>query len=261
MVMHKRGQITVFVILGILIVAVLGLIFYLYNLRTVPEVEKISGFDFSRTEVLKNYIEGCIEKAGNEALNLVGKQGGEINPGFYKPYFDSKVSYLCYTNSYSACYNKKPFLHQYIEKELTQYVNQKISVCLSSLDKELKNRGYSFEKGTFILSTKINPYSVIISLNYPLTITKGTSKISINNFTKLFNIPLGRLIEVAEDIVNNEINSPLGFFSYQTYIILQNGEIQIERDIIEKTEIYIVTMRNKNYKFQFAIQNYPKPFP
>src|SRR3989344_800637 len=114
--MHKRGQVTVFIILGILIIVVLAVILYLYNLRAVPDVEETPEFDFSRTEVLNNYVQGCIEKSGNEALTLVGKQGGEIQPVFYQnwncvePGNCDKVSYLCYTTENAACYNKKPFL-------------------------------------------------------------------------------------------------------------------------------------------------------
>ena len=65
----------------------------------------------------------------------------------------------------------------------------------------------------------------------------------------------------AEDIVNGEINSFQGYFNYQAYIISQNGEIEITRPTWDKTEIYITNLRNDDYKFQFAIQNYVKEFP
>jgi len=262
MVMHKRGQITVFVILGILIIAVLGLIFYLYNLRAVPEVEKISEFDFSRTEVLKNYIEGCIEKSGDEALALVGKQGGEINPGFYLSYYGNKVSYICYTTEYASCYNKKPFLLNYVQNEIDTYVTRKITSCINDLDNVVKNKGYTMQKGNLDIKTIINPYSTSINVNYPIAIKSNTgAQVQQSSFVKTFNAPLGRLIKAAEDIVNQEIKNPQGVVFYNAYVLSQNGEISIQRDTYANTEIYIINAQNNPYKFQFALQNYVTPFP
>ncbi len=260
--MHKRGQITVFIILGILIVAVLGIIFYLYNVKVAPETKKQSEFDFSKTEVIKNYIESCIEKSGNEALSLIGKQGGEINPGFYQYYKTDKISYLCYTTSFSACYNKKPFLSEFVKNEIDTYVKQKITSCINDLNKAVKDKGYSIQTGTVNLNTKINPYTTMIELNYPITIRSSSgAEVKQDKFSKNFNIPLGRLINVAEDIVNGEIKSLQGFFPYQSYILSQNGEIEITRNTWGNTEIYSTNLRNSNYKFQFSIQNYVKSFP
>ena len=266
--MHKRGQVTVFIILGILIVVVLGVIFYLYNLRVIPPIEPQQEFDFSRTETIKNYVEGCINTAGNEALNLVGKQGGEISPGFYQnwnciePGNCDKVSYLCYTTEYAACYNKKPFLLSYVQNEVNTYVQRKITTCINELDGIARGKGYTLQKGSLALTTTINPYSTIISLDYPITITSGTgAQVQQSKFVKNFNVPLGRLIKVAEDIVNMEIASPQGEIFYDGYIIRSYGEINIERRTYGNTEIYITKVMDSPYKFQFAIQNYIKPFP
>lgn len=260
--MLKRGQVTVFVILGILIIAVLAIIFYLYNLRTVPEVKKEFEFDFSRTEIIKNYVEGCIQESGNKVLNLIGKQGGEVNPKFYQYYYNDKISYLCYTNSFTACYNKKPFLMQSVEKGINNYVTQEITSCLNDLERIAKSKGYIFEKGNLVTKTIINTYSTLIELDYPITIKSNTgAQVQLTKFSKSFNVPLGRLIKVAEDIVNGEIKSLQGFFPYQSYVLSQNGEVEITRHTWKDAEIYITNLRNDNYKFQFAIQNYVKEFP
>ncbi len=68
--MQKRGQITVFIILGIIIVVAMGLLF----------AANIGG-DFSQiiydTKV-KEYITSCLEQYTNDGLLLIGKQGGKL---------------------------------------------------------------------------------------------------------------------------------------------------------------------------------------
>jgi len=259
--MHKRGQVTVFVILGILIIVALAVIFYLYGERLKLSLKQ-EEFDFSRVEVIKNYFESCIEKSGNEALALIGKQGGEIDPGFYKNWQGNKVSYLCYTTSYAACYNKKPFLLEFVQNEVNNYVKQQLISCTNDLQDVARSRGYIIQASTLNVNTQINPYNAIIEANYPITIKSGSAtQIQLNDFSKIINIPLGRLIKVADDIVDMEINNPQGIVFYDGYMIRQNGEIEIQRHTIDDTEIYITRVRNNPYQFQFAIQNYVVPFP
>ena len=58
--LNKGSQVTIFVILGILIVMVLALVFYLYGNKLKVETNKQPTFDASQIEPLKNYVEDCI---------------------------------------------------------------------------------------------------------------------------------------------------------------------------------------------------------
>ena len=70
--MNKRGQVTVFIILGIIILAAIVLVFYLTGNTLVNQSEQKVNIE---TKPLKNYVGDCLEKTGNDALNLIGKQG------------------------------------------------------------------------------------------------------------------------------------------------------------------------------------------
>ncbi|MEK6862830.1 MAG: transmembrane domain-containing protein, partial [Nanoarchaeota archaeon] len=203
--MHKRGQVTVFVILGILIVVILALVFYLYGERLRIQTKEETKFDTSSIEPLKTFVQDCIDKNGIEAISLVGKQGGEVNPGFYqnwnckKPGDCDKVGYSCFTTEYSSCYNKKPFMKEFVEQELTTYLKNKISECVD-LNK-IRDAGFNVEAGNLNVNVSILDYNTIVNVNYPITITKGDSVLKQDRFSQTFNAPLGRLIKVAQDIV------------------------------------------------------------
>ncbi|MEK6834990.1 MAG: hypothetical protein AABX61_01870 [Nanoarchaeota archaeon] len=263
--MQKRGQVTVFVILGIVIVVILALVFYLYGERLKIQTQEQTKFDTSTVEPLKTFVQDCIDKYSLEGINLIGKQGGEINPGFYQnwncvsPGSCDKVSYACYTTEYSACYNKKPFLKEFVQDELENYLKTKIVQCVD-LNK-IRNSGYTVSAGELKLNVSMGDYATIVNVNYPITITKGDAVLKQDKFSKTFDVPLGRLIKVASDIIDLEQNSLQGTAFFDGYLIRNRGEIEIERHIYRDTEIYITKLRTNPYIFQIAIQNYVIPFP
>ena len=54
--LNKRSQVTIFVILGIIIVMVLALVFYLYGNKLKVETSKQPTFDASQVEPLKVFV-------------------------------------------------------------------------------------------------------------------------------------------------------------------------------------------------------------
>src|SRR3989338_3113173 len=121
--MNKRGQVTIFIILGIIILAAVVLVFYLTGDTLVKQSEGKVNIE---TKPLKNYVGDCLEKTGNDALTLIGKQGGVINPVNYRLYENDKVNYLCYASTdYSLCTNLYPDLRGTIVLELNDYVDKK----------------------------------------------------------------------------------------------------------------------------------------
>ena len=89
--MNKRGQVTIFVIVGIVIVISVFLVFYFLGDRIKRQTEVEAVFDESSLEPLQDYVGDCIEKHGNEAIELILKQGGKIDPGFYYYFNDNKL--------------------------------------------------------------------------------------------------------------------------------------------------------------------------
>ncbi|MEK6835921.1 MAG: hypothetical protein AABX55_02765, partial [Nanoarchaeota archaeon] len=187
---NKRSQVTIFVILGILIIVILAFVFYLYGERLKFETKEETKFDISQVEPLKLFVEDCISVNGEKALDLVGKQGGEIDPGFYqnwncrKPGDCDKVSYSCYTNEYAACYNKKPFLHNFVEQEINSYLTRELNNCIDL--QKIRDSGFTIQAGNLKVSTSIGDYATIVNVDYPITLTKGDTALKQDRFSKTF---------------------------------------------------------------------------
>ena len=87
----RRGQITIFIIVGILIVA-LGVLIYLFY----PQISStlFGGGAKSPSET----IQGCLEPTLKEQTDLISAQGGSLSHTHYFYYRGDRIQYLCYTN-------------------------------------------------------------------------------------------------------------------------------------------------------------------
>src|SRR3989338_4569303 len=94
----KRGQITIFIIVGILVVSGVVL-FFLYNSNLLPEIG-------GRQETNVNaFLNVCLEEKTKEAVEELSLRGGDLNPELHVEFkfmeegVYRNISYLCYTEN------------------------------------------------------------------------------------------------------------------------------------------------------------------
>ena len=244
--MKKKGQITIFIILGIILVAALAFLIYTKTL-VIPQIIP------TKPVSVKTHVEDCIEQQGNNVIELLGKQGGDVAPGLYQYYYGNHLSYLCYSENFTACINRRPFLISHMEKEISDYIDKNLRNCI---DLSIWEKEYTIQTGELKTIATIGNDNTIIVVNYPITLTKGDVVETERRFTKTFSVPLGRLATVAEDIVDAEISNPVGMVFTVPYMARHRGIVEIERHTYKDTEIYITKTRDDPYIFQFAIQGW-----
>lgn len=69
-----RAQVTVFIILGILIVIAFGVVFYASSLVSQPTRVR----ETAQVQSVRDYVTSCLERTVKDALVLAGQQGGRI---------------------------------------------------------------------------------------------------------------------------------------------------------------------------------------
>ena len=134
--MEKRGQVTIFIILAIIIVSAV-LVFFLWGKPTY----------FSDEKKQLNF-ESCVEDAVEQTIGELEKKAGFINPKFTYRYLGEKFTYLCYTNQYyERCAVQVPFLKNSFDEQMELLVKDKISTCYGNSIDDLKSQGYSVIQG------------------------------------------------------------------------------------------------------------------
>jgi len=123
----KEGQITLFMILGIVLLIIVAFIFYLSNYTQEKKGQEITGAEKTAFDItpIKEYVTTCLDNTAKDGLLLLGKQGGYIYTSqggtlrdfkttdeneFYVNYNNNIVSYGIYPPRYKigAAYFSEP---------------------------------------------------------------------------------------------------------------------------------------------------------
>ena len=261
--MKKRGQVTIFILLGILIVAlVLSFIFLRGKIHILPVSEE----DLSdELEVYKGHIENCLFEVGSEKIWTLGKQGGHLKQaqGTYRLFEGEKISYLCWNVEGKPTCRQRLLTQEAMETELALALKEEVlRTCLDL--KSLQDFGltYTYDLSRFNVETDIGQDQVLISANLPMTISKGDLVLSQEKYSVTSGLPLGRLYETALEILNSEAS--IGYFDTTVYSVAKTSTTN-KQYIVQKLtpypdKLYLVKINDvpyedREYLFQFFVQD------
>ena len=240
---NKRGQVTIFIIIALVIVALAVLIYFLY-----PRIFSSASFDAQNPE---KYLQECIEKDLQESIEILSSQGGDFNPTNYYLYLGEKLKYLCYTNEYyKLCTVQEPFLQNSIESKISENISTKINECWNFLIETYEGKGYSVSDKIGTTKTEILPERVILRfIDYELSVTKADVE-THKSFNIILNNNIYELLEIATNIV--EWETSLGDADMWAYMMFFK-HIKAEKiKQTDDTKVYIITNKDTGEKFQFA---------
>ncbi len=239
----KRGQLTIFIIIAILVVAIVALFFAFPKLRTAVGIEK--------PESPEKFIQTCLEDTIKENVDMISKQGGSIEPSPNILYQDEKIQYLCYSNEYyKPCIVQIPFLKDHIENEIKSSVEEDINFCFNSLKQTYSDRGYNvnLKKGDIII--ELLPKKIVTTMNYDFTFSKADETQRRETFRVVLNNNLYELVAIAQNII--EWETIYGGADPDSYMNIYSN-LKVEKyPQIDETNVYILTEKDTNDKFQFA---------
>ncbi len=241
--MQKRSQITVFILLGIIIVAVIFAAVYFYG-DTIQNFTRPSVLDASQLEPLKAYVVSCMEKSVTDDLKNLKKNSGYFNS------ISSTVEYSGY--NVNALVDKSlisPNLMNSltgIENSISLNVKNKIINCsLDSFDFEIRKDTENIQ-----VNTEIKDSNIIVNLKYSLTVSKGSVSLNADEFSLIVEDDFGKIYRSVNDVVNSEIN---GDFDMNNYF-LQNSEVTVTRAEGSNGFVYRIVSENEKNGFVFGVK-------
>jgi len=227
----KKGQITVFIILGLLLLA--AVVVYVSINQTekekgsaaIPKVEKVP-IEF---QPIQNYVENCLKLTAEEGLKLAMDHGGYIDPitsginsnpteptssnGVSLP-GDFIIPYWYYLKSDNRCIkncefsSERPPLRRNegpksIEAQLDSYIKVKIKDCTRNFE-AFKEDANVVENGVISITSSVLDSDVLFVMVYPLAVTKEGVTKEMNNFYVRIPVRLNDIYELATIMTNLE---------------------------------------------------------
>ncbi len=250
MIGKSRGQVTIFIIVAIIIVAAALLIYSFF-----PDIQKSLGLTVQNP---REFIQSCIESEISDSVGLLSSQGGSLEPQHYILYNDDKIEYLCYTNEfYKNCVMQQPLLKEHIESEILGKINTDIDVCFNSMKKSFEGRGYNVAITPGTKTIELLPMKVVSTFDYAVTLTKGEDVQRYDSFNVVVDNNLYELVSIGDSILGWEaIYGDAETTVYMDYY----HDLKVEKKTQgDGTTIYILTDRNTEDKFQFASRSVVMP--
>lgn len=204
----KKGQVTIFIIIAVLLVVSVGIVFVVKNYSKTNVVTPPVG-----TENVGDFVTNCLKLTSENGLILIGRQGGYYTGSSsniaYSGNDSEELQYFTELGSINIPYywdgtssSNMPTITT-IQNELSNYVKSNISQCLDDFS-VFKQKGFEVQTpGTMEVSAKILDDKVVVFLDYSVTITKA-------DFTQ------------KKTVYSVDVPTRLKFFYENTYEIIKN---------------------------------------
>ncbi len=251
----KKGQVTIFIIVGILIVASVAL-FFASRAGIIPGV----GGGTKEADV-NSFLNVCFEDEVKNAVNELAIFGGYFNnPNNLKFKFMDEgiyrnISYLCYTqNNFRPCVVQKPTFFSDFQKNIEEEISDVVYACFKDMLDSFDKQGFEVGKDSRLNGFEIDLASkrIILQTYSKVVLTKaGETKIQ-ENFQVVIPSRIYEVLNVVEEIINQESN--YCYFERRGFgLMYPEFEIDLFR-MEDFTEIYTVENTYTSEKFRFAVR-------
>jgi len=243
--MNKKGQLTIFVIVAIVIVAAVILIVTLTR-KNVSLREQ--NFDNPET-----YLSSCLRERSTIILKDIFENGGFIGSNNTILYKGNQITYLCKNlNNFEPCINQYPLYVSQIEKEFNKIIQSDSKQCFSSLKEGLIEKGYEVDLGDVNTYAQLNPGKISIKINTSLTILKNDVSKNFNNFETYVSTDLQGIAVIVNEIISQE--SKWCHFSNDGFMALYpDYDVRIYM-MEDSTKIYNVKNKKTGEELSMAVR-------
>jgi hypothetical protein len=231
---NRKGQVAIFVIIAVVVLAVVAGYFLLTGDESVDEEKTYA----PNVEGVKESIQDCVDDASLPGVLLLGLGGGKISLVENLEDIESK-------DYYSGSVNTMPSLED-IGAEYSKYIGDSLVICSEGFsdfpELEIKARDPEVE-------TTIGEGFILTSFTYPVSVNQlGDSSVSVIEEYENIEIPvrLNLIYESVNEIVEEQIKLESGEVCLSClFEIAERNDLYVESgDDGQEGTIFIITDKN-----------------
>ena len=227
--MKKRGQVTVFIIIGIIILLIVGALFVFKSQIKNAQLELALKQDKAEGEAVavQEFVSSCLNDVSIDALELLGQHGGYINlsrsdlhnrdfsiednptSSDAVTFNNLEIPYWWYEDSEHGCTRcsittKNVPTIETMELQVNAYVEEQLNTCLNNFE---SMKGFTVTQTSEpVAETTVSSDSVYIQLTYPVTITKEGVTTQLENWYVEVPVPLQQIYDSATEILTMQVS-------------------------------------------------------
>src|SRR3989338_3381322 len=195
----NKAQVSYFIIIGFVLLIAASFLAYI-GINKISQ-NKAPELSFEAAPV-KGYIQACIKDAAIPGIYLLASKGGYIYS------YDRTLNTEQEQIAYHLEFGKESFPpKEFMEQELSKFIKESLELCIRNFEGVGQ---YGLETGQSDIKARIFKNEVSIDVVFPVTITAGTSKITISDFKEIVPIRLGHIVDVKNRILPDIKNKELG---------------------------------------------------
>lgn len=246
---NKRGQVTIFIIIAIVIVA--GIATYVLIKGKASQINQ--GTISSKNPL--SFISSCVEETIREKLPNILTQGGYSEPELYINHDGIKIAYLCYnTLNYYPCINQEPLYLQHIEKEIKESIQEDINTCFDLLKQNNEKEQTTTTIGeTNNLNVELADKKIITTFEKEMTLKHNEETKNYKDYKIAINSPAYNLARVVMEMVSQEAefctSQYRGFQTLYPWVKIEKTDIRSD------TKIYKITDRKTGTEINMAVRS------
>ncbi len=251
----KRGQVTPFIIIGILLLIGAVMLFTAREQKTFAPQAPTAVQDVPlELDSLNVFITRCVESVSKEAIEQLGQHGGYIDPAsaeFGTRVFRFDASNEWPTDSDALTFSPEfyiPYWHHLaspnvessgitfknqapdagdIEKQISKYTEKNLPSCLDF--SSFVTQGFTITTtGALSAKTVLTANAVVVDVKQPLKIQKGAAVYELKNFRATHDIALQKLLDFANHLTTKIVQGQ----SFEKIVILAlSAHAGLENDL------------------------------
>lgn len=220
--MKKKAQVTIYIILGLVLLIAVGMLFFLETEKIEKAVEtEIPGeVEYAGQQELRNFMDACIREAAFNGIEIIRLQAGYIDIPADTPTVTVKNGKRIVVQdglkkvvddpegeneaAYWLDSENRLFVptENYIANNLADYIKKSVLLCTDDFS-AFKEENYAIAAGDLNVDVEFSD-EVLVKIDYPISFERGDIKFEEKEFILRVPVGLGKAIDIAADIVVNE---------------------------------------------------------
>lgn len=205
--MEKRGQLTMFIIIGLILLVSASIVVYLTTQKVVKPVEEEVIVPENIRPVYE-FVQACTQDIAKEGIGLLGLQGGFIQlpgiidrtPTAYIP--ADTMNVIKVPLWYYEGEDRTPNIG-FMEREISRHLNQNLKDCTGTFE-AFGEQFRVVEEGNVSTKTIIVDNEVLVRITWPLAITSGERTTRIKDFVVRLPVKLKQIWQLANATMSAE---------------------------------------------------------